>query len=138
MTAPDSPRRRWFTFSLRTGFVLLTLFCVWLGVQVKWIHDRHEALHKLSARQWPVRIPEQNFRPLLRDLQQESASVFAQIEERALVNPYGMAPLSLRVFGEHGAQAIIVADNVSESDLARLARLFPEAAVVRSVRPATD
>ncbi len=28
------PRRRWLRFSLRTGFVLLTIFCVWLGMRV--------------------------------------------------------------------------------------------------------
>lgn len=42
-TTPDKPRR-WFRFSLRTFLVLLTLFCVWLGVQVKWVRDRREAL----------------------------------------------------------------------------------------------
>jgi len=45
MTAPL--RRRWFRFSLRTLFVLvavLGVFLGWLGVQVKWIRDRHEAL----------------------------------------------------------------------------------------------
>jgi len=42
--APASPRRRWFRYSLRTFFVLLTMLCVWLGVQVKWISDRHEAV----------------------------------------------------------------------------------------------
>ncbi len=26
------PGRRWFSFSLRTFFILLTIFCVWLGV----------------------------------------------------------------------------------------------------------
>ncbi len=49
MTSPAPPRRRWFRFSLRTGFVLLTLFCVWLGVQVKWIRDRKEAANGLFA-----------------------------------------------------------------------------------------
>jgi len=42
MTPPS--HRRWFRFSLRTVLVLLTLFCVWLGVQVKWIRDRHDVL----------------------------------------------------------------------------------------------
>ncbi|MCH8147737.1 MAG: hypothetical protein IH987_07040 [Planctomycetes bacterium] len=27
---PSKPRRRWFQFSLRTFFVLLTVACVWL------------------------------------------------------------------------------------------------------------
>jgi len=39
--------RRWFRYSLRTLFVLVTVFCIWLGVQVKWIGDRHEALQWL-------------------------------------------------------------------------------------------
>src|ERR1051325_4626005 len=40
----SAPRRRWFRYSLRTLLALMTLFCVWLGVQVKWSRDRHEAL----------------------------------------------------------------------------------------------
>src|SRR5437762_3184379 len=40
MTSPAPPRRRWFSYSLRTLFVLVTLFCVGLGVQVKWNRDR--------------------------------------------------------------------------------------------------
>ena len=49
MAIADRPRRRWYRFSLRTLFVLLTLFCVWLGVQVKWIRDRHEAVRACPA-----------------------------------------------------------------------------------------
>jgi len=40
---PSSLPRRWFRFSLRTFFVAVTIFGVWLAVQVKWIRDRHEA-----------------------------------------------------------------------------------------------
>lgn len=50
MTAPAAPRRRWFSYSLRTLFVLLTafgLFFGWLGVQLKWIHDREQAVEWL-------------------------------------------------------------------------------------------
>ena len=35
---------RWFRFSLRTFFVVLTLFGVWLGMQWKWIRDRRAYL----------------------------------------------------------------------------------------------
>jgi len=55
MTSPAPPRRRWFRFSLRTFFVVLTLFCVWLGVQVKWIHDRHEALKSVHQAGYDAR-----------------------------------------------------------------------------------
>ena len=43
----DKPRRRWFRFSLRTLLVVLTLAggaAGWLGVQLKWIQDRHAML----------------------------------------------------------------------------------------------
>ena len=46
MSDVSPPRRRWFRFSLKTLFVVLTLFGVWLGVQVNWIRQRRE------ARQW--------------------------------------------------------------------------------------
>ena len=32
MTSPAHPRRRWFSYSLRTFFVVVTIFGVWLGV----------------------------------------------------------------------------------------------------------
>ena len=38
------PERLRVRFGLRTFFVLLTLLGVWLGVQVKWIRDRHRAM----------------------------------------------------------------------------------------------
>ena len=34
--------RRWFRFSLRTMFVLLTLFCIWLGWNVDLVRTRKE------------------------------------------------------------------------------------------------
>ena len=49
MTAIYHPRpERWPQVSLRGLLLLLTLFCVWLGVQVKWIRDRHD-LNELRA-----------------------------------------------------------------------------------------
>src|SRR4051812_48362793 len=58
MISPDTPRRRWFSYSLRTFFVVLTIFGVWLGVQVKWIRDRHEAIQSTTATiGWPGVAP---------------------------------------------------------------------------------
>ena len=63
MTTPAPSRRRWFRFSLRTFFVLVAIFGVWLGVQVKWIRDRHEAVDRLrfgmedgGSAPWSLRI----------------------------------------------------------------------------------
>jgi hypothetical protein len=58
MTPLYKPRpERWPQFTLRTFFVLFTLLCVflgWLGVQVKWIRNRREALEQVS---WMVGRP---------------------------------------------------------------------------------
>ena len=41
---PKKPRRRWLQFSLRTFFVVLTVFCVWLGVVVHRAHEQRKAV----------------------------------------------------------------------------------------------
>ena len=38
--------RRWFSFSLRTMFVVVRVFACWLGYELNWIRQRHEALDK--------------------------------------------------------------------------------------------
>jgi hypothetical protein len=43
MDAPK-PRRRWFSFSLRTMFVAVSLFCMWLGYELNWIRERRAFL----------------------------------------------------------------------------------------------
>src|SRR5438046_2000057 len=98
MTSPTPPRRRWFRFSLRTLFVAVTIFGVWLGVQAKWIRDRrvflsehdHAEIYVLEA----SRIPS--------------------------------APGALRIFGERGVWAINTS-GMSEGEIAAARRLFPEA-----------
>jgi hypothetical protein len=39
-----APRRRWFAFSLRTPFVLVTVLACWIGYQLHWIRQRHKLL----------------------------------------------------------------------------------------------
>ena len=41
-----APNRRWFRFSLRTMFVVVTLVGCWLGNSLIWIKQRHELLDK--------------------------------------------------------------------------------------------
>jgi len=41
---PTRPRHRWFQFSLRTVFVVMTVFCGLLGYQGRWIYARREAI----------------------------------------------------------------------------------------------
>jgi hypothetical protein len=43
------PRRRWLQFSLRTAFVGLTVFAVWLGVIVNRAREQREAVKAIEA-----------------------------------------------------------------------------------------
>ena len=51
------PKRRWFRFSLRTLFVLVTIACIWLGYSFNWIRQRHDYL---KAHPGAVRVPDPN------------------------------------------------------------------------------
>ena len=119
MTSSATGRRRWFRFSLRTFFVLLTAFCVWLGVQVKWIRDRHEAL------EWIRRQP--NY-----DSTMEQYGGSGRSDDWKIGRP----PWSLRILGESGVQMLSFYA-ASESEFhspiyerhPEITRLFPEAGV---------
>ena len=116
--------RRWFRFSLRTFFVLLTLFGVWLGVQVKWIRDRHEALEWL----WQNGIYGANDG-------QKLTVVGAGVIKASHLGLPTKAPWSLRPFFEPGVSAITVVETPDENadnlKVQELSGLFPEAQVVR-------
>jgi len=72
---------RWPQVSLKGFFVLVTIFGVWLGVQVKWIRDRHDALKEVE---WVA----------------DDAD-----------SPAPPAPSSLWIFGEQGVERITVPDS---------------------------
>ena len=43
MNAP-APKRRWFRFSLRMLFTIVTVFACWLGYELNWLRQRHRVL----------------------------------------------------------------------------------------------
>jgi hypothetical protein len=43
----NKAKRRWFSFSLRTMFVLVTVLCVWLGWNVRIVQERKAILAEL-------------------------------------------------------------------------------------------
>jgi hypothetical protein len=105
--------RRWFRFSLRTLFLVITVFAVWLGYYFNWIRERHQVL--------------------------EGVEFAAKIVESrngviGFVPPPHAFPLSLTILGEQSINAIAIpgskTDPGNEAKLASFARLFPEADVI--------
>jgi len=103
MTALYHPRpERWPQFRLMTFFVLVTLLGIalsWVGVQLKWIHDRHEA-HK-----WGIFS--------------EGTGTWSQ----------PLAPWSIRIFGENGVEIIYLKGPRARACHPRLTELFPESRI---------
>ncbi len=44
-----APKRRWFRFSLRTLFVVVTVFGIWLGYELNWIRERHAIIERCTG-----------------------------------------------------------------------------------------
>ena len=101
---PQSPRR-WFRFSLRTMFVLVTAFCCWLGWSANWLLERQQFLESTD----PDRL-----RPWLFHLTFDTPS------ERL--------PLSLRILGAK-PQVFIDMTGRSMEEAEQAAKLFPESLV---------
>jgi hypothetical protein len=104
-----------FRFSMRAMLVFITIVCItlgWVTIQLKWIHDRHEALKWLHSK--------------------DPGDRYAGV-----VIPHGWkpAPWSIRMFGESEQERLLFdAGMLDEGDdvnarLRWLKRLFPEAEV---------
>ena len=107
--------RRWFRFSLRTLFVLVTLFCVWLGYQLNWVRQRREEIK----------------------CERVEAGHTQMCFQTSAEPPTYQAPALLRFFGECGYASLWTRDfQTNEQSLAeahRVRRLFPEATIYYSV-----
>jgi hypothetical protein len=113
---PPKPKRRWFQFSLRTlmiGVMLLALVCGYVGRQAEFVRKRHEAA---ATHQMWQGIPMTSGDPL----------TFVKL------GPRPQSPWPLRWFGEKGYAMIVVEGSAPADERVRLARLFPEAVVVRA------
>jgi hypothetical protein len=97
-----TPRRRWFQFSLRTFFDLVTLVCAGFGYWVHWskdwIRQRGEWESAHPSRVW-----------------------YRYIEDRLIEKP---APSGLWLFGERGRETIAA---MSEDEVREAKRIFSEA-----------
>ena len=102
-----NPKRRWFAYSLRTLFVVVTVFGYWLGYELNWIRERRLVFDsgKIALEMYPTRLPD------------------------GLCQP----PWPLRMFGERPIYAsnMVVGPETSDAELRRLRALFPEIPIDR-------
>lgn len=97
-----APRRRCFRFSLRTLFVVVTVFGCWLGYQLNWIRQRHAYLRTKGTWEDPVDYDSTTWHEPL-------------------------PPWPLGLFGEKGETWVGVPLGVSPEEEGRVIGLFPEA-----------
>lgn len=98
--------RRAFAISLRTLFVVLTLFCLWLGYHVSAVRERHAVMKMLEARGGLWRAPPN------------------------LMFPGPQLSMSRRLLGDVPLQKNFFLgrnENFTDADLLRIWRAFPEA-----------
>ena len=119
-----APKRRWFRYSLRTLFVVVTLFGCWLGYELNWLRQRRSFIaDEVSVRE----------RHPTHDTWSATITLSAA---RGKTPP--RAPGMLWAFGEGGLTTVcVLAEGIDEQQLTdrdwqrvrQARRLFPEATV---------
>src|SRR5205085_3035320 len=113
--------RRWFRFGLRTLFIVVTLLCCYLAWESSVVRKRRAALNELQAR-----------------------GGFTVTTASAWNQPLGSAPQRKaqvspvrRLLGDEAVQEISYFHHINppREELARLARIFPEAAFRQEETP---
>jgi hypothetical protein len=114
-----APKRRWFQFSLRTLFVMVTaaVICAWLGWQVYVVHERKQALRALE----PLDVFVTSSSKMKQDI--------LEYYDRHPDHPRKSfsIPFYRRLLGDEAIVEIATFGNYDESELRTL---FPEAEVV--------
>jgi hypothetical protein len=105
-------KRRWFSFSLRTLFVVVTGVCLWLSLNIYQVRQRREAIEYIKAKgggMW---------------------SLPPRRSTRAKTYPADHLPLVWRLLGAEPVGTIqLYFPLFTEGDRERIAPLFPEADV---------
>jgi hypothetical protein len=119
MDAPK-PRRRWFTFSLRTLFVVVTVLCVWLGLEFRFVRERQA---------W-VQVNKAMIRPA--EPTRVGSGVGMYISSRPTISYF---PFWRRWLGDVPVPSIVFPEGWTDHETEK--RLFPEAELIQvsAMRP---
>ncbi len=127
-----TPNRRW-TFTLRTLFVVVTVFGIWLGYEWNWIRQRRAFLKEVETQK--ARTPPSDF-----DYSSGTGDVRVFGQQRSWAERH--CRWTLRCFGEPEVvflNAQFIADGHTDPDSLRDAKfseahsLFPEAIISMTV-----
>ena len=111
------PKRRWFRFSLRTLFVLVTLVGVWLGLEIQQIRQRANMLKWLDERP-PV---DAVFVTPGYDATQNEFNRWRYLIDDAYLSWFR------RFLGDHFITTVVYPDEATADELRHVKRMFPEA-----------
>ena len=121
MSEPNS-KRRWFRYSLRTLFVLVTILCVYLAWQVRIVQQRKQLLAKIEAASGA------RFQPFNTIAQLDAIFVLGgpvQFPDQRRVS------FIRRLLGDRTVPIICLPAAMSADDLATYKKAFPEAVVTQ-------
>ena len=101
--------RRWFRFSLRTLFVVVSVFALWIGWNANTVHKRRAAWTEIESRGGRINSSDDVY------------DLFVQAPEPPQL------PLVRRWLGDRVVRDIILSHAAPQSEVDRLNRIFPEA-----------
>ena len=115
MTIIVSPKRRWFRFSLRTLFVVVTVFGFWLGWQLSIVRERKAVLSEIQRVSSPG------------DFSELSVSVLEGKDNYGSLPEYARVSRIRRCLGDNSYWFINLPEKLSPTLVERTEYVFPEA-----------
>jgi hypothetical protein len=119
MTA--APKRRWLRYSLRTLFVVVTVFGVWLGWQASIVHERKRILSSLE------RQASDSFNPYVALFKMKQATL--KLGPADWPWPTNPIPWVRRMLGDKPVVFLGVPETMTKHDILHIKKCFPEAAI---------
>lgn len=119
----EKQRGRWYRFSLRTMFVVVTLFCCWLGWQTSVVRQRRAFIAELKTKPAFQVTPARDWKPMY--------------PPGVPSRPAAKVSLVRAMLGDEAIQEIWVTpymEGYTEADRSRVAKILPEADV-REIHP---